>query len=168
MNWEPFVLCAEGDRPPEMRPFGTREGLGDRLRTAAFAERQATEAFLWAVARFEGAPAELRAAWREIAAEEKRHGEMILARMEQLGVAVAAMPVSDRLWRSLSSAQTPEQFAFLMGRSEERGRAAELSFQRKLSATDPATAAMFAEIAKDEERHIALAASYSGPRSAMS
>lgn len=140
-----------------MRPFATPEGLGDRLRTAAFAERQAYEAFHWAASRFTEAPEALREAWRRLAEEEKRHGEMILARMGELGVAVGAQTVSARLWNSLSSAQSPKEFSFLMKRSEERGRAAELSFQKKLATADPVTASMFAEIAEDEARHIALA-----------
>lgn len=144
-----------------MRPFASPEGLGDRLRIAAFAERQAHEAFLWAAARFTQAPQAARETWKALAEEEKRHGEMILARMAQLGAQPQARLVSDRLWRSLTSAGSAQEFAFLMRRSEERGRAAELSFQRKLAEIDPTTAEMFAEIARDEERHIALAESVS-------
>lgn len=38
MSWEPFVVAAAGTRTPQPRGINTAEGLGDRLRTAAFAE----------------------------------------------------------------------------------------------------------------------------------
>lgn len=152
-DWSPFLVSDE--RPPAVRGLNTPEGLGDRLRTAAFAERQATEAFAWAAERYEDAPAALRAFWRGVSADERRHLDMLLARMAELGVRPDARPVSDGLWRSLTRCRTWREFAAYMKRAEERGREAELSFQRALAGRDPKTAAIFAEIAADEERHIA-------------
>lgn len=155
MDWSPFCVCPDGQRPPSPRGLAAPEGLGDRLRTAAFAERQAAEAFAWAAERFQDAPASRREQWRRIAAEERLHLELLLGRMGELGVRVEQRPVSDGLWRSLTRCASWQEFSAYMKRAEERGRAAELSFQAALARRDPQTAALFARIAADEERHIA-------------
>jgi len=85
MDWSPFVVCAPEEYAPSARGMGGPEGLGDRLRTAAFAERQAFAAFVWAADAFTDASDELRAAWRRIGAEEKVHLDLLLARMAELG-----------------------------------------------------------------------------------
>lgn len=157
MNWEPFVVCAPEERAPGPRGMNAPEGLGDRLRTAAFAELQAREAFRWAADSLADAPAELRDAWRRIADDEDRHLGMLLARMAELGAEPGARPVSDRLWRSLVACRTTPEFVAYMRTAEERGRAAEESFRRSLAQRDPVTAGIFGEIADDEAEHIALA-----------
>ena len=157
MDWAPFVVCAPEEYPPGARGMGGPDGLGDRLRTAAFAERQAFAAFLWAADTFSDASDELRAAWRRIGAEEKVHLDLLLARMAELGVEVGARPVSDRLWRRLTSAGTAAEFAAMMREAEARGKAAEESFRRALAHRDPVTAAIFGRIADDEAEHLALA-----------
>lgn len=150
MDWSPFVLCPAGERPPSPRAISTPDGVGDRLRTAAFAELQAREAFLAAAERF-NVPE-----WRQIAAEEDKHLGWLLARMKQLGVDPVARPVSDALWRSLSACCDLRSFAEWMYTAEERGRDAEVSFSRTLAQSDPVTAAIFAKIAADEEAHLAV------------
>lgn len=160
MDWAPFVVCDPSGRAPGPRGLNGPDGIGDRLRTAAFAERQATEAFFWAADRFADAPAELRKVWRRIGAQEREHLELLLARMKELGVEVSARPVSDRLWRSLSACADYREFAVLMREAERRGQAAEESFEKALSVSDPVTAAIFARIAADEAEHLALADSY--------
>jgi uncharacterized ferritin-like protein (DUF455 family) len=154
MDWKPFAVCAQEEQAPRTRGINSPEGLGDRLRTAAFAERQAVEAFLWAAQRFGAAPAPLREAWRRFAAEEAKHLGWILGRMKELGVEPGARPVSDRLYRSLTSCEDFREFARLMTLAEERGKAAEESFHRALAESDPATAAIFGRIAEDEVEHI--------------
>ncbi|MBI3553923.1 MAG: ferritin-like domain-containing protein [Elusimicrobia bacterium] len=156
MDWKPFVVCSADEDAPKARGFNAPDGLGDRLRTAAFAERQAAEAFRWAAESLGEAPEALRAAWRELSGEENKHLGWILGRMAQLGVDPAARPVSDRLWRSLTACRDHREFARLMARAEERGKAAEESFRRSLAERDPATADLFGRIAEEEERHIAL------------
>ncbi len=158
MDWSPFAVCPPGRKAPAPRGRATAEGLGDRLRTAAFAELQAREAFRWAAASLPDAAQDLRRAWTEIADEEDRHLRWLLGRMDQLGVSPAQREVSDALWRSLTACRTTVEFTAFMKRAEERGRAAELAFEKMLSSRDPATAAIFARIAQDEERHVALAA----------
>lgn len=159
-DWRPFILAPEGERPGSPRPIGTPEGVGDRLRTAAFAELQAREAFDWAAARYSDAPEGLRRAWEGLAGSEDRHLRMILRRMEALRVRVDERPVSDALWRSLTGCPDAASFARWMRRAEERGKAAEESFAGRLAASDPESASMFAEIAGEEAAHIAVAERY--------
>ena len=47
-----FLIASPGERFPKVRPLNTVEGRGDRMRTAAFAEVQARDAFLWAADTF--------------------------------------------------------------------------------------------------------------------
>lgn len=157
MNWEPFRVCAPEEYAPAARGIGSAEGVGDRLRTAAFAERQAFEAFTWAADTLTDASDELRAAWRRIGLEEKTHLDLLLGRMAELGVKVDERPVSDRLWRRLIATKTASEFVVLMREAEARGQAAEESFRRSLAQRDPATAAIFGRIAEDEAEHLALA-----------
>lgn len=157
MNWAPFVISPPGEKIASMRPMATVEGLGDRLRTAAFAEYQAFEAFSWAASHFTQESDELRQVWRRLAQDERRHRDMILARMEELGVGAADKPVSDRLWLALKACASAAEFSLFMARSEERGRTAELRFYELLLKTDPITAELFRRIAEDEAEHIALA-----------
>lgn len=157
MDWSPFVVCPPQEEAPRPRGFSTPEGLGDRLRVAAFAEKQAEAAFHWAAEAFPDAPPALRDAWRRIGAEEGRHLGMILERMAQLGVAVDARPVSDRLWRSLRACVAAPEFVAKMRAAEERGKTAEESFRRNLAARDPVTAELFGRIADDEAEHLRAA-----------
>lgn len=157
MDWSPFVVCDPAGRAPGPRGLNGPDGIGDRLRTAAFAERQATEAFLWAAAKFREAPPELREAWRRIGEQEREHMNLLLSRMKELGGDVAARPVSDRLWRSLSACADYREFAGLMREAERRGQAAEESFEKSLRESDPVTAEIFRKIAADEAEHLAVA-----------
>jgi uncharacterized ferritin-like protein (DUF455 family) len=157
MDWTPFVVCAPEEYAPPSRGLGGPEGIADRLRTAAFAERQAFAAFLWAADTLADASDELRAAWRRIGLEEEVHLNLLLGRMAELNVRVADRPVSDRLWRRLIQSKTALEFAALMRDAEARGQAAEESFRRSLAQRDPATAAIFGRIADDEAEHLAVA-----------
>lgn len=156
MDWSPFVVCPPEEYAPAPRGMGSPEGVGDRLRTAAFAERQAVAAFEWAAAAFTDAPEEVRAGWRRIAAQEREHLDLLLARMAELGVEVGERPVSDRLWLKLASSRTAAEFAGLMRSAEARGKAAEETFRRALGGRDPRTADIFARIAADEAEHLAF------------
>ena len=157
MDWTPFVVCAPEEYAPPTRGIGSPEGIADRLRTAAFAERQAFAAFMWAAENLSDASEELRIAWRRIGLEEELHLNLLLGRMAELGVKVSDRPVSDRLWRRLIQSKTASEFSVLMRDAEARGQAAEESFRRSLAQRDPVTAAIFGRIADDEAEHLALA-----------
>jgi uncharacterized ferritin-like protein (DUF455 family) len=164
VNWEPFDLCAPGQDPPRPRDIRSLEGLGDRLRTAAFAERQAVHAFTWAASHFDELPAGLADDWRRQIPQEERHCALILERMAQLGIEVGAVPVSPRVWESVRDLETGKQFCLYIASAEERGRQAGIRLCRALKDSDPETVAIFQSIVDDEEAHVALAATYYGWR----
>jgi uncharacterized ferritin-like protein (DUF455 family) len=160
MEFSPFIVCKPGQHTPRPRPVNTSEGLGDRMRTAAFAELQAIAAFRWAVGRFQDVPPALRDDWAAQIPDETRHYEMICRRMAELGFELTARPVSTSLWESLEECTSGEEFCIRIASAEERGRRAGVRLSQFLGKTDPETAAIFKEIADDEVAHVALASTY--------
>lgn len=158
-DWAPFdvVNCAAGERGEAPRSIDTFDGVGDRLRAAAFAEIQARDAFLWASDHYEDAPAQLRETWKKLAAAEERHLHWLLQRMSELGIDVRARKVSDGLWHSLVSCKSARDFAKFMASAEERGRRAGERFHQAMISRDPDTARIFGKIAEEEVAHIELA-----------
>ncbi len=160
MDFHPFILCQPGERPPKPRPMHTGEGLGDRMRTAAFAELQAIAAFQWAAGNFMDVSQALRDDWSAQVKDESRHYNMIRRRMEELGLAMTDRPVSTALWESLKECTTGREFCIRIAAAEERGRKAGIRLVGFLEKSDPDTAAVFRDIAADEVAHVALAATY--------
>jgi rubrerythrin len=159
-DWAPFLICDRSERALPPRGIQSVEGIGDRLRTAAFAELQAVHAFNWGADHFEDAPESLKTAWRGLALAEERHLGWLLKRMEQLNLPVKDRAVSDWLWVSLTNCKSAKEFAVFMASAEERGRRAGVSFQKTLLPVDPETAAIFGKIAEEEIEHIRLAERY--------
>lgn len=155
--WSPFVVCPRGRRARKMRSIESVEGIRDRIRTAAFAEIQAREAFLWAAERFDDAPVELRDAWRELAGQEHKHLHWLLARLNELGGVPDEEPVSDRLWEALRRCRSAREFALLIAQAEERGRLAGETIGAAIAKRDPETARIFADITEEEIGHVELA-----------
>lgn len=160
MDFSPFDICQPGERPDKPRPMMTPEGVGDRMRSAAFAELLAIAAFKWAAGHFKDVPDELRDSWRDQVADESRHYGMIRRRMEEMGVDVRERKVSLSLWEALQDCATGQDFCIMIAAAEERGRRAGLKLAGHLKNSDPETTAMFLEIAADEETHVALAATH--------
>ena len=165
-DWSPFVLCPPGVQAPAPRSVSTREGVADRLRSAAFAELQAREAFLMAADSFLDAPEDLRRAWRGLAVAEDKHLGWLLGRMAALGVEPAARPVSGRLWDGLFACRTAPEFAVLIAKAEERGRLAGERFRVAMRGVDPESAEIFGRIADEELAHVALAGRFYPERAA--
>jgi uncharacterized ferritin-like protein (DUF455 family) len=159
-DWSPFALAPAGERGLPPRSIDTPEGIGDRLRAAAFAELQALHAFRWAADAFVDAPAPLRQAWRGLALAEERHLHWLLRRMRELGIDPAGRPVAENLWIALTSCKTAKDFAFYMATAEDRGRQAGERFHRQMMAKDPVSAEIFGKIAEEEVAHIKLAAQW--------
>ncbi len=159
-SWSPFIPCAPDQRPKSPRSLCSREGVGDRLRAAAFAEIQARDAFLWAADHYADAPEGLPRAWRALAREEDKHLGWLMGRMAELDVDPGGRQVSDQLWRSLMACATARDFAQWMAGAEERGRRAGERFCRELGRTDPISAEIFGRIAAEEVAHIRLAERY--------
>jgi uncharacterized ferritin-like protein (DUF455 family) len=153
---------AHGDAP---RSIKTLEGVGDRLRAAAFAELQAREAFLWAAERFEEASTELKQEWRRLAASEQQHLDWLLGRMKALGIPLAGRKVSEHLWYSLMSCETARDFSIYIAAAELRGLRAGERFHLALKETDPETAEIFRRIAAEEVDHVALVENFFGSSS---
>lgn len=160
LNPEPFDLAPGNEWGEPPRSIKTLEGVGDRMRAAAFAEVQARDAFLWASENFEDAPTSLRRAWAALAIAEQRHLDWLLQRMQELGIDVRGRKVSNHLWQSLISCKTAKEFAIYIANAEERGRKAGERFYQTLASSDPITAEIFRKIAEEEVSHIALASKY--------
>lgn len=153
-DWSPFNIGT----PIKTRPMNTFEGLIDRIRIAAFAERQAYYAFLEAARIFaDEVPAELVETWKRIAEEEAKHEGWLLNRLVELKQDVAEIPVSLGLYQSFSKCEKARDFALYISDSEERGRVAGLKFAEFLKVNDPETAKIFSDIAEEEIAHVALA-----------
>ena len=159
-NWAPFKICNRDERALSPRSIHSVEGIGDRLRTAAFAELQAFHAFTWGADTFTDAPASLKSAWRGLALAEERHLGWLLKRLSELGLEVKERGVSDWLWISLTNCKTAKEFAVFMASAEERGRLAGVRFHETLLPVDPVTAKIFGKIAEEEVEHIRLAQTY--------
>lgn len=159
-SWEPFAILTPHVRPRPPRDINTVEGVGDRLRTAAFAEIQAREAFLWAAKTFTDAPEGLTRDWIKLAAEEDKHLNWLLNRMKELNIDVRDREVSEWLWDSFMICKTARDFTLFMSNAEERGRKAGVRFYQTLLKTDPISAKIFGQIAKEEIEHIRLAETY--------
>lgn len=154
-NWSPFLVNNAVLIAP--RPLFSIEGVGDRLRTAAFAEVQAEAAFRWAAATFQDAPPRLAESWLRLADEERRHRDWLVARMAELKIAIEERPVSDALWSSLIACRDAREFCAYIADAEERGRRAGERFCAKLKEYDSVSAEIFGKIAFEERAHINLA-----------
>lgn len=158
-DWAPFQVCVNR-HAPKPRNVHSVEGVGDRLRAAAFAEIQARDAFLWAAETFTDASPSLQRAWRALALAEQRHLDWLLNRLKELHQSAEDRPVSSRLWESFMRCQTAEAFAVFMASAEERGRLAGERFYLQLKTYDPVSAEIFRKIAEEEIEHIRLAEKY--------
>lgn len=155
-NWKPFRMAPAGRRGDGPRAIDTIEGVGDRLRAAAFAELQAVHAFNWAADTFHDAPDALRTAWRGLALAEEKHLSWLLARLQELAIPVEQRTVSDWLWDSLISCKSAREFAVFMASAEERGRRAGERFAKSMREIDPVSSEIFGKIALEEVEHILL------------
>ncbi len=162
MKYEPFKICPAGEKPPKPRPVHTPGGLADRMRSAAFAEKQAIYAFTWACERFDDVPQALRDDWARLIPEEEKHYKLIVDRMDELGFSLDERPVSLRLWESLEVCQTGREFCLRIAGAEERGRQAGLLMMDYLAQKDPKTASIFETIVTEEVAHVKLADTYFG------
>lgn len=167
-EWNEFLI-SDSSRPlPPPRSISTPEGIGDRLRAAAFAELQARDAFLWASENLPDVSDELRSAWKRLADEEHKHMGWLLRRLEELGFGIRDREVSDRLWNSLTSCSSVFEFAEFMAGAEERGRRAGESSFASLHQSDPVSAAIFRKIAEEEIAHIEFGRSVAGIQTSLS
>jgi uncharacterized ferritin-like protein (DUF455 family) len=161
-RWAPFLV--RDNKADPARGLASPEGVADRLRLVAFAELQARDAFRWGAERFAGqAPDAWRADWLRFAQVEDRHAQMLLSRMGELGVAVAGRAVTDKLTRVCHLADDPVLFLFVLSSAEERGMEAGFTLGQQMEKVDAASAAIFAQIAREEVEHVEMARSALAP-----
>ncbi len=157
LDWSPFKIGTT----LKPRPLNSIEGIVDRIRIAAFAERQAHYAFLEAARIFANeVPEDLVQAWKTIAMEEAKHESWLLKRLVEINHDVAELPVGVGLYNSFCKCQSPREFTFYISDSEEKGRLAGLKFVEALKSRDPESARIFSDIAFEELDHISLASKY--------
>jgi len=159
-NWTPFKVAENGARGSKTRSISTQEGLGDRIRSAAFAELQAVHAFGWARTKFLDVPDWLSSGWDRVIREEKNHLDWLIARMEELEIDPSGREVSARLWNTLERSTSAGEFCYWITEAEEWGRRAAHAIAPQINARDPQTAAIFEKIAKEERFHVALGRRY--------
>lgn len=138
-----------------VRALIAKGGVEDRLRLVAFAELQARDLFRYGAERFAGeAPTGWIADWLRFAEVEDRHAQMLLTRMLELGLDPGARTVSDKLTRLCHAARDATMFLFLLSGAEQRGMEAGVILGEQMGAIDPASAAIFSQIASEEVEHV--------------
>ena len=157
LNWNPFRIVNDERSIPKPRKIGTLAGLGDRMRSAAFAELQAVRAFQWAATHYEDASTELKNDWLAVVPEETSHYHSILTRMSELSISIDERPVSLRLWNSLEKCKSAEEFCIYICSAEERGRLAGIRLCNAIKSTDSRTYNIFKSIVLEELSHISIA-----------
>ena len=155
-DWYPFIVS---EKTYSIRSIKTFEGIGDRLRWVAFAEKQASLGFRFAYSTFK-VESSMISAWKRLEVEEKKHMNWLLERMKELKIEVSARPVNDRLWQSFLKCKNAREFSIFMMNSEEKGEISGEKFSEVLMDRDPKTAMIFKQIALEEKEHISIARSF--------
>ncbi len=144
-------------RPEEsfsrLRQAGAR---GRLLHAMANHELQALELMALALVRFPDADPRFRRALAHIMADEQKHLAMYVRRMEQLGVELSDLPLSDFFWRALREPADPLTFVVQMALVLEQ---ANLDFAKHWSvrmraAGDTETADILDRVYADEIGHV--------------
>ena len=157
LNWSPFKIGTS----LKPRPLNSTDGIVDRIRIAAFAERQAYYAFMEAARIFaDEVPSALVNDWKRIAQEEAKHESWLLNRLVEMKEDIGELPVGLGLYNSFTKCETAKEFTLFISDSEEKGRLAGLKFVEALKERDPLSAKIFSDIAIEELDHVALAKKY--------
>jgi rubrerythrin len=151
-GWSPFKVATKADLVRPMQKLG---GVEDRLRIVAFAEVQARDAFMWGAEHFKDAPQEWKEVWTSFAKVENRHAQMLLDRFFELGFALEARAVSEKLTKLCRASTDPITFLFLLASAEERGMEAGHILGKQMQSVDPISAKLFLQIADEEQEHVA-------------
>lgn len=168
----PELRISTPGRPPELVIAPARavkvppaRGMCDRAQRArilhalANHELQAAEIFAWALLAFPDAPPNFRRGLTAIAADEQRHCELYIERLEALGLRFGELPVTGHFWNNLDSLETPLHLVCTMGLTFEN---ANLDFAQEYAtgardAGDHETAEVLEKVHADEVRHVRFA-----------
>jgi uncharacterized ferritin-like protein (DUF455 family) len=159
-------------RPPELQIAPARsvkvppvDGMRDPeqrariLHALANHELQAAEIFAWALLAFPDAPPNFRRGLAAIAADEQRHCELYVRRLEAHGRRFGEFGVTGHFWNKLERVKTPLHLVCTMGLTFEN---ANLDFAQEYArsardAGDHETANVLDEVHADEVRHVRFA-----------
>jgi uncharacterized ferritin-like protein (DUF455 family) len=160
---------AEGPgRPPGLRRVEEKvevpsiEGMPDPaqrpriLHALANHELQAAELFAWALLAFPDAPPEFRRGLAGILQDEQRHTRMYIGRLEDAGARFGDFPVNFYFWNKAAHIQSPLDFICAMSLTFENANLDHtVEYERAAKrAKDPKTAAVIAEVHRDEIEHV--------------
>ena len=129
------------------------------LHALANHELQAAEIFAWALLAFPDAPGKFRRGLAAIAADEQRHCELYVRRLEAHGGRFGDFGVTGHFWNKVESIETPLHLVCTMGLTFEN---ANLDFAQEYArgareAGDHETAEVLDEVHADEVRHVRFA-----------
>ena len=141
---------------PRFSALGESGVRGRLLHAMANHELQALELMALALLRFPHADRRFRKGLAHIMADEQRHLMLYVHRMEDLGVHLADLPLSDFFWRALRTIDDPLTFVVQMGLVLEQ---ANLDFAahwsaRLAAAGDHETAAILDRVYVEEIGHV--------------
>ncbi|RMH41439.1 MAG: DUF455 family protein [Deltaproteobacteria bacterium] len=126
------------------------------LHALANHELQAVELFAWALVAFPDAPPAFRRGLVALLADEQRHMQLYMDRIDACGARFGDWPVTGYFWHRIDRVRTPLQFVCAMGLTFEN---ANLDFaadyaEAARAAGDTETADVLAAIHRDEIRHV--------------
>lgn len=110
-----WALSTEREPFPSRSELAMPQGRGRMLHSFANHELLAIELFALALLRMPDAPTPFRRGLVRIIGEEQRHLGLYLGRMEELGVAQGAVPVTRFLWDTVAPTDDPLDFCARMG-----------------------------------------------------
>ena len=148
------------------RPSALRDASARARCLARFAhhELMAVELFAWALLQWPDLPPALRRALLAILADEQRHCRMYLDRLAAHGERLSDHPRSDYFWKHAPAIATspagPRAFLCAMGLTLEQANLdfSALYAEAFRAAGDDASADVCAQVHRDEERHVRVAA----------
>jgi len=119
-------------------------------------ELQAVELFAWALLAFPDAPPAYRRGLLQLLADEQRHCQLYIDRLADWNVRFGDYPVSGYFWNKVPCLTTPLRFICAMCLTFETANLDHsLEFaQRSRQVGDDRSADIFAEVHRDEQRHV--------------
>jgi uncharacterized ferritin-like protein (DUF455 family) len=154
---------------PLPRPGKLQAPAARALALARFAhhELQAVELFAFALLRWPDIPEGLARGWHAVLLDEQRHAALYIERIEALGFTFESFaPHSDYLWKHVpaleAAADGPAAFLAAMGLTLEQANLDFSALYRDAfaEAGDPESAAVCAEVHRDEIDHVRMAATW--------
>ncbi len=147
---------------PSAKGFSDPVMRARALHTFANHELMALELMAWALRAWPEAPPAFRKGLGWLMVEEQRHLLLYVERLEALGVPFGSLPLNDHFWRLAPELTTPARWVCAMNLTLEQ---ANLDHAPQYAAWfeqagDHDSAALMAQIERDEVRHVAFGATW--------